>query len=360
MPTLSVCLIVKNEEEVLARCLTCAEDIADELIVVDTGSNDATREIACGFTPLVYDFPWCDDFAAARNFSFSKATMDYILWLDADDVIDRANRAKLKSLKETLSPDTDMVFLRYDMGFDAHGKPALSFYRERIVRRRAGFSWVGAVHEVMIPSGNLRYEDISIEHRKLRAAEPGRNLRIYQKLLAAGRALDARHQYYYARELLDTGEYGQAAAHFRECLAMNGAKEDKIGACLALSRCLDHLDDPLGALDALLFSFRYGAPRAEALCGIGARCMQEGRYQDAIYWYAQALSKKTDLKDGGFCLADYHDFLPHIQLCVCYDRLGDRQSAIFHNEKAGALKPDDPAYLHNKAYFERVKTLDAT
>ena len=89
--SISLCMIVKNEEDVLARCLDSAAPIADEIIIVDTGSEDKTTEIALSYTDKVYRFKWCDDFAAARNFSFSKATMEYCMWLDADDVITEDN-----------------------------------------------------------------------------------------------------------------------------------------------------------------------------------------------------------------------------------------------------------------------------
>ncbi len=71
MVTISICMIVKNEESVLERCLSTVRGIADELIIVDTGSTDGTKEIARKFTEQVYDFVWCDDFSKARNFSFS-------------------------------------------------------------------------------------------------------------------------------------------------------------------------------------------------------------------------------------------------------------------------------------------------
>ena len=96
MSTLSVCIIAKNESEVIGRCLSCVMNFADEIIVVDTGSSDNTKYIASTYTDKVYDFPWDDDFSAARNFSFSKATMDYIMWIDCDDVIDDENQKRIE------------------------------------------------------------------------------------------------------------------------------------------------------------------------------------------------------------------------------------------------------------------------
>ena len=78
MITISLCMIVKNEEKVLARCLDSIADLMDEIIIVDTGSSDNTKEIAKKYTDKIYDFAWIDDFSAARNYSFSKATKEYI------------------------------------------------------------------------------------------------------------------------------------------------------------------------------------------------------------------------------------------------------------------------------------------
>src|SRR6478752_10892384 len=92
--SISLCMIVKNEEAVIERCLTSVRPVVDEIIIVDTGSMDHTKEIVSTFTNCIYDFKWIDDFSAARNFAFSKATKDYILWLDADDVITEENITK--------------------------------------------------------------------------------------------------------------------------------------------------------------------------------------------------------------------------------------------------------------------------
>ena len=91
-------MIVKNEEENLPNCLASVEGIFDEIVIVDTGSTDRTKEIACEFGARVFDFPWIDDFAAARNAVLAHATGDYVFWLDADDVVEPPERAKLLAL----------------------------------------------------------------------------------------------------------------------------------------------------------------------------------------------------------------------------------------------------------------------
>ena len=89
MITLSLCMIVKDEEKNLNNCLSSCSSLFDEIIIVDTGSTDRTKEIAKKYTNNIYDFKWCDDFSKARNYSFSKATKEYIMWLDADDIISK-------------------------------------------------------------------------------------------------------------------------------------------------------------------------------------------------------------------------------------------------------------------------------
>src|SRR5689334_11976737 len=99
MVTISLCMIVKDEEENLDRCLESVKDVSDEIIIVDTGSTDQTKERALKWTLHVFNFKWIEDFSAARNYSFNQATMDYILWLDADDILLPENRQKLLELK---------------------------------------------------------------------------------------------------------------------------------------------------------------------------------------------------------------------------------------------------------------------
>ncbi len=138
MTTVSLCMIVRNEEKVLARCLDSVRGIADEICITDTGSTDKTREIARKYG-TVQVFPWCNDFSAARNFSFAQARMDYTLWLDADDVLLPSDRQKLLALKAELDGTADVVMLPYHTGFDEQGRPTFFCYRERLLKTSAHF-----------------------------------------------------------------------------------------------------------------------------------------------------------------------------------------------------------------------------
>lgn len=98
--SISLCMIVKNEEANIARCLKSVVDLVDEMIVVDTGSTDRTRDIARAFGAMTYDFEWSNDFSAARNYSLSMASGDWILVLDGDEVVASKDFAEIKRLAD--------------------------------------------------------------------------------------------------------------------------------------------------------------------------------------------------------------------------------------------------------------------
>lgn len=353
--TVSLCMIVKNEEDVLARCLDSVKDLVDEIIIVDTGSKDRTKEIAHTYTDNVFDFVWIDDFAAARNFAFSKAKCMYCMWLDADDVILAKDQEGFQRLKETLSPETDMVMMKYHTAFDSSGKPTFSYYRERLIANHKGYQWVGAVHEIIPPTGNIYYsDDAAVSHKKLRVQDPDRNLRIFEKLIAQGNVLDARQQFYYARELYYHNQFEKAIQVFNAFLQREDAwVENQIDACTFIFYCRRQMGQKQEALYALFQSFVYDEPRAETCCEIGDYFMECNAYQRAIYWYQTAANTARRDTEGGFIQPDCYDYIPYMQMCVCYDKLGDYDTANYYNEKAGDCKPNDKAYLLNKQYFQK-------
>lgn len=346
-------MIVRDEEAVIGRCLSCAAAFADELVVVDTGSIDRTKEIAASFTPHLYEFPWIDDFAAARNFSFSKGTGDFLMWLDADDVVTPEDAASLCHLKETLDSTVDVVMLPYQTAFDETGKATFSYYRERILRRAADPVWIGAIHEVIPPRGNVIYRDIPVRHEKISPGDPDRNLRIFEKLRAEGVPLDARQKYYYARELLFHARYREAIAGLETFLAdPNGWVENRLGACLDLAACWEALGKPEQGIRALLRALEWAPPRGELACALGNCFCAKEDWRTAVFWYETALHLKPPSESGAFVQTDCYGFLPYLQLCVCFDKLGEQIKAAEYNELAGEIHPAHPSVVWNRNYFE--------
>lgn len=356
MVTVSLCMIVRDEEDVLARCLESAADLVDEIIIVDTGSTDRTREIAARFTQRIYHFTWIDDFAAARNYAFSLAEKDYCMWLDADDVILEPDRAVFRALKETLAPAVCVVMAKYNTGFDESGNVTFSYFRERLIKNHAGMRWEGAVHEAIAPAGPVVYSDFAVTHRKLHPSNPERNLRIYEKLLERGETLEPRQQFYYGRELYYHQRYEEALRVFERFLDEGrGWTENNLDACCHCAYCYERIGQPDQALRALLRSFAYDRPRAEICCDLGRWFFQRENLRLAAYWYSLALTCTRDDSRGGFVSPDCYGYLPCIQLCVCYTRLGDWKRGALMNELAASFKPEAAPVLHNRAFFRSLE-----
>lgn len=352
---LSLCMIVKNEEEVLARCLDSVKALVDEVIIVDTGSTDQTMRVASTFTDQVYPFAWTDDFSAARNFSFSKATGDYIMWLDADDVFIKTDQLLFRECREALSPTVSVVMMKYNTGFDENGNVTYSYYRERILKNDPALRWQGRVHEAITPIGQVVYWDVAVTHHKLHPSDSDRNLRIFERQMREGIALNPREQFYYGRELYYHKRYREALDVLESFLSSgDGWLENKIDACCHCAYCRYELGEDENALCALLRSFAYDLPRAEVLCEIGNHFLKKEQYAQAAYWYTLAPGCKRDDQRGGFTAPDCYGYLPCIQLCVCYSCMGKLEQAIRFNELAASYKPQSAAVAHNRAYFQSL------
>ena len=350
MITLSLAMIVKNEEKVLERCLKSIKDIVDEIIIVDTGSTDKTVEIAKSYTDKIYHLKWNDHFAEARNYSFSKATCDYIIWLDADDYLEESEQEKLLKLKQNFDENIDIAMLKYNVGFNEYGQVTMSYYRERILKRAKNFKWEEPVHECITPSGNIERFDIAIIHGHKERSHSDRNLKIYEKQAK----LSDRGTFYYARELKTHNRIHDAIVQYEKFLNSNrGWKEDNIRACHDLANCYHSIGQKRIAFKYLFQTFLYDAPRAEICCRIGEYFVEENDYTKAAFWYDLALSTNTH-KEAGFFQKDFCDFIPHMQLCVIYDRLQKNHLSYKHHLLAKALKPEHASVKFNDDYFKKL------
>lgn len=187
-PMLSVCMIVKNESENLADALACFTPFADEIVVVDTGSVDGTRDIAAKFTPHVHDFEWIDDFSAARNFAISKASGKYQIWLDADDRITPEHQGYINQLKSHFDGKKAFYLVLENHQSDAVTSSCLQL---RCTPRIPELLFTGRIHEQLFPNAvkagvEFVNTDIVIQHHgymtpEMRRAKALRNLAMLER-----------------------------------------------------------------------------------------------------------------------------------------------------------------------------------
>ncbi|MGN1227881.1 MAG: glycosyltransferase [Christensenellales bacterium] len=351
MKTISVCMIVRDEELVLKRVLSQVCKFADEIIIVDTGSVDMSKEIAHSFTDLVFDFEWCDDFSLARNFSFSKASMDYIVWLDADDYICDDSIKRLIDLKNMLDNE-DTIFLPYQIAFNESGKCTFEYLRERIVRNLPNFVWQGCVHEVLVPYGNVATFNIPIQHRKEKQGESERNLKIYRKMKERGVKFSAREQFYFANELYYNNYLYEAIENYKIFLSYESAFiENKIQALINLCKIYARINDNESAKRCIFESFMFDLPRSEALYELANIYFNEKEYIKAIYYYKLAI-QKPNLNTFAFIDINCYDYLPNLQIALCYYYLQDFKSACKYNKRALRANKKSEIAKSNQKFYE--------
>ena len=203
--TISICMIVKNEEQVLKRCLDSCADLADEIIIVDTGSTDGTKKIAAEYTDKIFDFEWIGDFSAARNYAFSLCSMDYIYSVDADEVLDEENRERFRILKRELLPEIEIVQMKY--GHQLENGTVYNFdeeYRPKLFKRLRTFTWIEPVHETVRLDPVVYDSDIVIRHMPV-SVHSSRDIDIFKNRLSNEGELSERLWEMFAKELFISG-----------------------------------------------------------------------------------------------------------------------------------------------------------
>lgn len=332
MITVSVCMIVKDEEKVLARCLDSLKDLVEEIIIVDTGSSDSTKEIAAQYTDKIYDFQWINDFAAARNFSFSKATMDYIYVADADEVIDEENRQRFLLLKKQLLPEIEIVQMVYanQLSFNT----TYNFDRElrpKLYKRLRTFHWVDPVHESVELNPVIYDSDIVITHMPT-SSHASRDFNIFQRVLKKDNYLSPKLFEMYARELFIAGEeqdFLNAYPYFHRIMEGGECteRERKICECI-LAKCSRINGDITGLLKYGLHNIAVGRGSAEVCYELGEYFRSVGDYKEAIVWYYNA-AYETDCELNIHYGGDY----PLLRLSECFDKIGDKVSAESYKQR---------------------------
>lgn len=155
MNPFSICIIAKNEEKRIERCLSAASKLDAEIVLVDTGSTDKTKELAAKYTDKIYHFDWCNDFSAARNFSISKATYDWILVLDCDEYVESFNISKLNEFMDPVFYHHVGLILRRNQINSSDA--CMDDWVERFFHRKH-FHYEGIIHEQVRDNRNCAIE----------------------------------------------------------------------------------------------------------------------------------------------------------------------------------------------------------
>ncbi len=349
---ISVCLIVKNEESVIGRCLKSVILFADEIIVVDTGSGDKTKEIASKFTDKIYDLKWNDDFSAARNYAFSKASCNYLFWIDADDVISEENARKIIEIKNN-EPCFDTYMFRYAVAFDKNGNATFEYYRERLMKNCSLAKFSGFIHEAVVPFGRITYGDVTVEHRKIKSGDPLRNLKIYEKHLAEGEKLNGREQYYYSKELFYNGRYDKAKTGLIKFIyGKTRYLPDVKDAYKTVYKC----DKSLGIITDEKFlaeAIAVTGADAELFCYLGDVKTKKRDTKNASAFYKCALCADKPLPQDGFYEAKFYYLEPLLRLVSAYYNAGDIETAEKYHEICLEKYPSSEEVTYNSKFFRR-------
>lgn len=353
MITISLCMIVKDDEDALPYCLYTVKDIVDEIIIVDMYSSDKTKETARKFTDKIYDFKYEGDYSKVRNFSFSNATKDYILWLDSHDILLDNDRLKLMKLKRNLNENVDVVMMKYNCGKDENGNIQLSYTRERLVKRINNYQWQDPIHEYIDVSGNIIYEDIAVTHRKVNYSG-NKSMVICREKIMKGDDLSPKGNFYFARELFFNGEFIEAINQFEEFLERDrGYIENKINASIMLAKCYKASHNYKKAIEVLVKTFEYDIPNSEACCQIGYCFKEKKEYKKAIQWFKIASSID---KIGNYLSVeeDYYEFIPYLELSQCYYNLKNIGMAKFYHNKAKRLNPNHEVIIEKDNFYSKL------
>ena len=338
-------MIVRDEEKYIRQCLQKLKPLGYEIIIVDTGSTDRTREIAAGFTDKIYDFTWINDFSAARNFSVEKATNDYVLIVDSDEMLIQFDKKSLERLVRDNPNGIGRItrineFTRKGNVFRAHEQVARLFNRKY-------YQYEGIIHEQIIAKGIVEkyfYEvPLTAEHYgyegnlEIRRKKTKRNIAMLEEQLAQEKevmsdgvpyTLYQLGKSYYMQE-----DYQKANEYFGEALYYDLNPQlvyvqdmvESYGNCLLEAKEYETALNLLGVYEEFSVS-------TDFVFLAGLIYMNNGYLKEAICEFEKAASRKICKMEG------INSYMAWYNIGVIYECTGNREKAIKYYRKCGKYK----------------------
>lgn len=342
MPNLSICIITKNECENLKICLDRIKDLGCEIVVVDTGSTDDSRKIASAITPCVYEFAWCDDFSAARNYAVQKAGNDWILFLDSDEFVDMFDMSKLLEQMKTMPASIGHIHI--NSLYESDGQMMSS--TEPIARlfSRRLYHFEGRIHEQIVPLDTSTEPDyfdapIYVTHvgyqgnDAYRTEKADRNLKLLLRELEA-QPDDPYTLYQIGNSYFYSKQYAQAIPYFER--AMELPLDTKLSYVHSIINLYGYcLINTKRFADALMLEAVYDDFKGDAdyLFVLGLIYMNNAQFSKAVESFLAATQIPSCVVDG------VNSYSAFYNVGVILECLGDTKNALVYYEKAGNYTP---------------------
>ena len=347
---LSVCIIAKNEEKNIERCLACLKLYGFEVIVVDTGSTDRTKEIALQYTKKVYDFPWCDDFAAARNFALSKAEKPYIMVLDCDEFLEKPEVGEIEKLYQELLCHTDeagRICIRNTFRQNNEKQENCEWVSR--IFPKDNFYYEGRIHEQIVANDGKEYgtyqSSVVVEHigydltEEERKNKTNRNITLLMQELELLEREQNEQQlpyilYQLGKSYYMAGEYANACEYFSRGLSydLNPKLEYVIDMVETYGYALLNSNQ---AETALFFENIYEefGNSADFQFLMGLIYMNNARFEEAVDEFQKATEHKNCRNKGVNSYSAYYN------IGVIYECLGKKEEAVSYYKKCREYEP---------------------
>lgn len=368
-PHISLCMIVRDNEDTMHACLDSVYPWVDEIIIVDTGSVDNTQSICKEFGARMFDFPWCDDFSAARNASIEQARGQWVFWMDSDDTIPQEQGKKLREL--ALGEHRDDVF-----GYVAQVQCPSGQAGEltvvdhvKLFRNLPELRFEHCIHEQILPAirragGTVEFTDIHVVHSGSRQTPEVRTSKLQRDFRILEKDLVERPDHPFVLFNLgmtceDAGEFRAAEDYLRRCIEVSGVQESHLRKAWALRvnclRSLERISDAIEMASGALKLF----PGDKELLFRRAMLHQDAKqYNNAVSDYQQVLDEPTgrvfQSLDPSIC-----GYKAHHNLAITLKELGRIEEAIPHWTNASQQCPHfRPAWLSLMRCWLELKNFD--
>lgn len=375
----SICLIVKNDPAI-EECLKSIRDWVQEIVIVDTGSNDGiTQNIARKYADIFEVFTDCsdpdtgliNDFSMARQRSFDLATKSWVGWCDSDDVI--VGLENLQSVidsynKELLKTNPVFLLFPYEYSYNELGKCNCRHYRERLVSNKHAMHWQNPCHEVAIPNDNMQLalitrEEITWKHRRQyspKQMESGRNLRILRKYFEKVGESDARQMYYLGLECCNSGLIDEAIKYLSRYIEISGWDDERAMAAIKLTDIYMGLGQFENALKWAFKTVEIKHTWCEgyfALAKIFYWFAMKGGANEYTYWekvvyFAKHGFTLPPTKTLLFINPQDREYEIHRYYNMALNKMGDVVGALESTKTALQYQSTDDALVQNKKLYE--------